>query len=180
MVLAAIGNCYYSPTANTTSAILRTQGMNTEILLAPLINKVLWNKTFTMNDSLFTSLLDLPMTNGSYNYGNCNNAGFEWSAPVRWRQLERRGAGCISEQQDLNCFDFFPGEYNSLDYMLLFNLYRLSNPAYMDGSFPTLARPLGRQERSESRARRQAASSFHRQSTRFARLETGLEFSRDH
>lgn len=140
MMLAAIGSSYYQNGTDVTANILSQQGVNTEIQIIPLIHQILWNKGSLVNDSVYTTLLNHPLPNGPYNAGSCDYPHFEWSAPVRWRQPERRGAGCMSAEQDTACFNFFSGEYNGLDYMLLFNLYCLKEPGYVNYD---LGEPLG-------------------------------------
>lgn len=133
MMLAAIGSSYYQNGVDVTSQILYQQGVNTEIQIIPLIHKILWQPAGpSVNDTNYTRLLDMALPQGPYNHGYCDYPEFEWSAPVRWRQPERRGAGCEATEQDTACYNFFSGDYNGLDYMLLFNLYCLSNPSYVN------------------------------------------------
>lgn len=140
MMLAAIGKSYYQNSSNVTASVLKAQGEGTEITLAPLLYEVLWNDTTHHTpDMHFENLLNVGTMDGPSNHGNCNYPSFEWSAPVRWRQLERRGGGCAADQQQSDCYDLFTGEYNGLDYMLLFNLYALRKGSSYYGNYSQTA-----------------------------------------
>lgn len=75
----------------------------------------------------YENLLDLAPSEGSFNYGyNPNHLyEFEWSSINRFVWPERRGTGTREHHQ---------GEYNGLDYMMLYNLYYLVyNPKGISG-----------------------------------------------
>ncbi len=55
---------------------------------------------------------------GPYNYGNCNNGGWEWSSQDRLEHPGSRGKGCPGYSNT-----DFQGNYPGVDYMLLHNLY---------------------------------------------------------
>jgi hypothetical protein len=60
-------------------------------------------------------LINLAPAEGPYNYGNGNYPNWEWSSTSRSIQPGRRG--------ETN--NGFPGNYDGLDYMLYYNMYRL-------------------------------------------------------
>ncbi|MBA3283476.1 MAG: T9SS type A sorting domain-containing protein, partial [Nitrosopumilus sp.] len=95
----------------------------------PLLHQVLFNQPnfilsavpashpyFNNTNAYFSALIDSAPTQGLYNYGNGNYFNFHWSSTSRNVHPERRG----------DFFPDFPGHYNGLDYMLIYNLHRLS------------------------------------------------------
>ncbi len=61
-------------------------------------------------------LLELAPEEGPYNYNDSIYPNFEWSSTSRTIHPERRGETATA----------FPGNYNGIDYMLYYNLYRLN------------------------------------------------------
>lgn len=64
----------------------------------------------------FENLLNVAPPEGTSNFGSETKAPFEWSSINRFVWPERRGSGT---SENLH------GEYNGLDYLLLYNLYHL-------------------------------------------------------
>ncbi len=139
--LAAIGHSYYSCypncynpdlTINNTNLFLSTQASSTKVEILPLLHQVLHGTGNHISDNTYKSMLNSAPCVGPYNFGNCNYGDWEWSAPVRWRQPEERGGGCPGHESDDPCHSNFFGEYNGLDYMLLFNLFSMAKNSESD------------------------------------------------
>lgn len=139
LLIAAMGNSFFicipfcgSPVKvinNITAQRIgnRSAAENNEIL--SLLHSVLYGVTPEgLGISFFNSLLNDAPCYGPYNLstpGNPNYPHYNWSAGNRFLQPEQRGLVAVST----DCGDFFGGEYNGLDYMLLYNLYRLAYPS---------------------------------------------------
>ena len=88
-----------------------------------LLNHVPTSHPFYNNThGYFTALLDSAPVAGPYNYGNGDYPAWQWSSTSRNIHPLRRG--------DLT--PDFPGNYNGLDYMLLYNLHQVSNSITID------------------------------------------------
>ncbi|MBU2651648.1 MAG: T9SS type A sorting domain-containing protein [Bacteroidetes bacterium] len=66
-------------------------------------------------EAYYEYLLELAPSEGPYNYNDSIYPNFEWSSTSRTIHPERRGETGTA----------FPGNYNGLDYMLYYNLYRI-------------------------------------------------------
>jgi hypothetical protein len=65
----------------------------------------------------YSALLDSAPAIGPFNYGNGNYGNWQWSSTSRNIHPIRRG----------DSIPDFPGNYNGLDYMLIYNLHQISN-----------------------------------------------------
>lgn len=105
------------------------QGSTVEKVQAPIFYLMycfLHDKTpdLDFDDAHFENLLNVAPCKGPNNYGDGNYGDYEWSANDRWVHPEKRGL--IDNNPSF-------GEYCGLDYMLLFNMYCLSDPLYCIG-----------------------------------------------
>ncbi len=87
-----------------------------------LISCVLHNdcpKILDKEQSYYRNLLDIAPENGPFNYGNNLDRPYvyEWSSVNRFVWPQRRGEGTTNS--------YIQGEYNGLDYLLLYNLFWL-------------------------------------------------------
>jgi len=78
-------------------------------------------------------LLNFTSCRGPYNFGPGDRATFEWTSDSRIEHPNRRE----STTDGVNQNNKFYGNYNGLDYMLYYNLYRIVNPtsSYVNGAF---------------------------------------------
>ncbi|MBK9478545.1 MAG: T9SS type A sorting domain-containing protein [Bacteroidetes bacterium] len=90
------------------------------MIQVPLLNKLLYNIPDMHSKDYYRDLLDEAPCFGPYNYSdNCNSVLYpstNWSTNSLIIHPESRG----------KCNPGFPGDYNGLDYMLLFNLFYLT------------------------------------------------------
>ncbi|TAL62360.1 MAG: T9SS type A sorting domain-containing protein [Bacteroidetes bacterium] len=131
-LLAAIGNSWYDPYPpflpinNTTNLSLSAYFTSPQYSrpYLPLLRQVLHGGGNFVSNGTYTDLLDAAPCSGPRNVDG-NYPDFEWSTTNRFRQPEQRGSITPSPK----------GEYNGLDYMLLFNLYCLAQEDYFSGYF---------------------------------------------
>jgi len=123
LVLATIGHSWINPLTGTNTTAEKVNYFSKILRYEhfPLLNAVLnENDPVLIADTLYERLLNTAPANGPYNYGYpANSTHFEWSTGNRFSHPERRGYNSSSGGS------FFPGEYNGLDYMLIFNLFVL-------------------------------------------------------
>jgi hypothetical protein len=124
-LLAAIGNSWYLDdiifpinTTNEKLSLYYTTLRAREYL--PLLRQVLHGGGNFVSNNVYENLLDVAPCEGPYNrdgnYGQNDGLSDEWSTQNRFKQPEKRGSS-----------NPFPrGEFNGLDYMLLFNLYSIA------------------------------------------------------
>ncbi len=132
MMLNAIGNVWPagvkpdSSNFNYNAQRLGPRALFQSYEYIPLWHQSLYNTTNKLMSAVPTShpfynnpaafykfLLDEALIAGPYNYGNLAFPSYEWSSSSRHVHPLRRGQANPS----------FPGHYNGLDYMLLYNLY---------------------------------------------------------
>ncbi len=132
-LLAAIGNSWYEPPSppfwpinNATNASLSAYFTSAQYSrpYLPLLRQVLHGGGNLVSNSTYTDLLNSAPCKGPYNIDG-NYPDYNWSTTNRFRQPEHRGESNPDPK----------GEYNGLDYMLLFNLYCLAQPDYLDDAF---------------------------------------------
>lgn len=111
-LLGAITN-----SANT--AILSSKAAQRDTEIYPLLKQALWGGGNLIANSTYKSLINQAPCQGPYNLGNGVYANHQWSSEHRFRKPNSRGG---------NPYPFYAGEYNGLDYMLLYNLYSIVKP----------------------------------------------------
>lgn len=121
LMLAAIGNSWNGSNTSTLKRIIHLsfpQSYEHYLLLYLVLQQEKYD--LEKYDKKYTGLLDEAPFKGPYNFGYpASSSSYEWSSDQRFIHPERRGPY-------VKRYSFFPGEYNGLDYMLLFNLYCLT------------------------------------------------------
>jgi len=119
-IIAALGSSWYSqtfPIFDVTAAFLAIRSRNAAFEHTALFHGALYGVTPKVPQGIYECLLDTAPCKGPYNFGGAGNyASCEWSSNSRFVHPEARG----------HTATFFPGAYNGLDYMLLYNLYHLT------------------------------------------------------
>ncbi len=113
-------------TVNTTALTLSTQGamFNTEIY--PLLNQYLFDNGNGISTDVYKTLLhSAPCIGPNFQGGSTGTPG--WRVSNRW-------VGNRQAQNGVDYSDFY-GKYVGLDYMLLYNLFRLKNPTAIAGAY---------------------------------------------
>jgi len=143
-LLAAVGNSWYEPSSppffpinNATNASLSAYFTSAQYSrpYLPLLRQVLHGGGNLVSNSTYTDLLNSAPCMGPYNIDG-NYPDYNWSTTNRFRQPEHRG--CLSPP----LCNQPNGEYNGLDYMLLFNLYCLAQEDYLDSYFNMIDRKV--------------------------------------
>jgi len=118
-LLAALGNSWYfngiAALPNTTNIRLSAYYQIRDREYLPLLRQVLHGGGNGLPDNKYEYLINVAPCEGPNN-NDGEYSSFEWSTQHRFRNPEKRG---ILEPDP-------KGEYNGLDYMLLFNLYSIA------------------------------------------------------
>jgi len=137
LVLAAVGNSWNGIFKNNTDNKISYLSKLKSYEHIPLLHAVLHGgKNKFIADSKYEELINTAPYFGPFNYGKSEEIPYEWSANNRFIHPERRG-------YTIKDHELFPGEYNGLDYMLLYNLYAIvkGNKEYCYFPFEKLKKP---------------------------------------